>query len=141
MEFRNGMINVSPVGRNASQEERDQFLAFDKEAGLRKKMVEALKQEFPDFGLTYVFQPFFLGWVQLVDDAYLRLAVTRLVAKYRSTFSRMAGIRLTVSSTFKPRKTVQMELITRPFTSLEISHSKVATTGKFTAIQGQLDIR
>jgi phosphomannomutase len=54
VEFRNGMINVSPVGRNASTKERFQFTAFDDEHGIRVAFVEALKKEFPDLGLTYV---------------------------------------------------------------------------------------
>eukprot|EP00882_Tetradesmus_deserticola_P005903 GHRQ01006217.1.p1 GENE.GHRQ01006217.1~~GHRQ01006217.1.p1 ORF type:complete len:245 (+),score=110.59 GHRQ01006217.1:66-800(+) len=53
IEFRNGMLNVSPIGRNCSQEERDAFEVFDKEAGVRPKMVEVLKKEFADYGLTY----------------------------------------------------------------------------------------
>jgi phosphomannomutase len=52
VEFRTGMINVSPVGRNASNKERNEFEAWDKKNGCRAKMVEALKQEFPEFGLT-----------------------------------------------------------------------------------------
>ena len=52
VEFRNGMINVSPVGRNASLEERGEFNRFDNEHGIRKAFVEALKKEFPDYGLT-----------------------------------------------------------------------------------------
>lgn len=35
IEFRNGMLNVSPIGRNCSQEERDEFERFDKGAGVR----------------------------------------------------------------------------------------------------------
>ena len=35
VEFRNGMLNVSPIGRNCSQEERDEFERFDKGAGVR----------------------------------------------------------------------------------------------------------
>ena len=53
VEFRNGMINISPVGRNASQAEREEFSRWDSENGCRKGMIEALKKEFPDFGLTY----------------------------------------------------------------------------------------
>src|ERR1700760_4853861 len=53
IEFRNGMINVSPVGRNASNAERAQFEAFDKEHNIRPRFVEALKKQFPDLGLTY----------------------------------------------------------------------------------------
>ena len=52
VEFRNGMVNISPIGRNASHEERLAFLAFDEKAGIRKRMVQALRQEFADFGLT-----------------------------------------------------------------------------------------
>ena len=53
VEFRNGMINVSPVGRNASSKERDEFEAWDKTNECRKKMVEVLRQEFADLGLTF----------------------------------------------------------------------------------------
>jgi phosphomannomutase len=35
IEFRNGMLNVSPIGRNCSQEERDEFEKFDEGAGVR----------------------------------------------------------------------------------------------------------
>ena len=51
--FRNGMLNVSPIGRNCSQEERDEFEKFDLAAGVRKKMVEVLREKFADLGLTY----------------------------------------------------------------------------------------
>jgi phosphomannomutase len=49
----NGMINVSPIGRNASTAERDAFEKYDAEHKVRAAMVEALKKEFPDYGLTY----------------------------------------------------------------------------------------
>lgn len=54
IEFRTGMINVSPVGRSCSQAERLQFAAYDAEHRVREKMVTALRAEFgPDFGLDY----------------------------------------------------------------------------------------
>jgi phosphomannomutase len=53
LEFRNGMINISPIGRNCSKEERDEFEDYDKEANVRKTMIEALKAEFGDLNLTY----------------------------------------------------------------------------------------
>jgi phosphomannomutase len=53
IEFRNGMINVSPVGRNASQKERDEYQKYDLEHKIRENFVESLKKEFPDMGLTY----------------------------------------------------------------------------------------
>ena len=68
VERRNGMINVSPVGRACSREERNDFEAYDKIHGIRPKMIEKLKTEFPDFGLRYSiggqisFDVFPLGW-------------------------------------------------------------------------------
>ena len=53
IEFRNGMINVSPVGRNASNEERNEFEKWDLENKCREKMIAAIDKEFPDIGLTY----------------------------------------------------------------------------------------
>jgi phosphomannomutase len=53
VEFRNGMLNVSPIGRNCSQEERDAFEVYDKGAGVRAKFVDALRREFADLELTY----------------------------------------------------------------------------------------
>lgn len=52
VEFRNGMINVSPVGRNASNQERHDFEAYDKDAKVRDKFVAALKERFGHLGLT-----------------------------------------------------------------------------------------
>ncbi|KAK3602588.1 hypothetical protein CHS0354_020652 [Potamilus streckersoni] len=53
IEFRSSMINVCPVGRSCSQEERLQFAEYDEEHGLRKKFVEALYANFPDGGLKF----------------------------------------------------------------------------------------
>lgn len=68
IEFRTGMINVSPIGRNATVEERNEFeewvfrlamglcklkiFRYDQVHNIRKTLVEALKKEFPDYGLT-----------------------------------------------------------------------------------------
>ncbi|KAL1847557.1 hypothetical protein VTK73DRAFT_10326 [Phialemonium thermophilum] len=68
VEFRNGMINVSPIGRNASVEERHAFEAYDKEHGVRKAFVEKLREKFGHFGLTFSiggqisFDVFPTGW-------------------------------------------------------------------------------
>ena len=48
------MINVSPVGRNASTEERNAYEKYDKQHQIRTQFVEALKAKFGDLGLTYV---------------------------------------------------------------------------------------
>jgi phosphomannomutase len=52
IEFRNGMINVSPIGRNASIEERNEYEKYDLEHGIRKKFVADINAAFPDLGLT-----------------------------------------------------------------------------------------
>ena len=46
IEFRNGMLNVSPVGRNCSQEERDAFEKYDAEHGIKAALVDKLKTQF-----------------------------------------------------------------------------------------------
>ena len=51
IEFRTGMLNVSPIGRNCSQKEREEFFEYDKvevnlhlqTAQVRQKMVDVLK--------------------------------------------------------------------------------------------------
>lgn len=53
IEFRAGMINVSPIGRSCSQAERDEFDRYDKVHLVRKTMIDALKEQFPNNGLTY----------------------------------------------------------------------------------------
>lgn len=53
VEFRTGMLNISPVGRNCTIEERNQFEEYDKENLVRQKFIQALKKEFPDLALTY----------------------------------------------------------------------------------------
>ncbi|CAJ1957220.1 unnamed protein product [Cylindrotheca closterium] len=52
-EFRSGMFNISPIGRNCSREERNDYEKFDLANDVRKKMVEAMKKEFADLDLTY----------------------------------------------------------------------------------------
>lgn len=53
VEFRNGMVNVSPVGRNSSMDERKAFTAYDDEHHIRQTFVAALQREFPDLGLRF----------------------------------------------------------------------------------------
>lgn len=68
IEFRKGMINVSPVGRNCTTEERNEYEKFDLPNNIRKNMVAALKEEFKDLALTYSiggqisFDVFPTGW-------------------------------------------------------------------------------
>lgn len=68
IEFRTGMLNVSPVGRNCNQKERLQFYEYDLENQVRQKFIQALKKEFSEVPLTYSiggqisFDVFPIGW-------------------------------------------------------------------------------
>jgi phosphomannomutase len=79
IEFRNGMLNVSPIGRNCSKGERNDYEKFDLEHGIRKNMVAVLQKEFADLDLVYSiggqisFDVFPRGWdktycLQFLDE-------------------------------------------------------------------------
>jgi phosphomannomutase len=79
IEFRSGMFNISPIGRNCSREERNEYEEFDLTHNIRKNMVEAMKKEFADLNLTYSiggqisFDVFPQGWdktycLKFLDD-------------------------------------------------------------------------
>ena len=53
IEYRSGMLNISPIGRNCSHEERNEFEKYDLENNIRKDFVKILKEEFKDLNLTY----------------------------------------------------------------------------------------
>lgn len=53
IEFRSGMFNISPIGRNCSREERNEYEKVDLEKNIRKDMVAAMRKEFADLDLTY----------------------------------------------------------------------------------------
>jgi len=53
IEFRSGMFNISPIGRNCSRTERNDYEKFDLKHNIRTNMVQAMTEEFKDLGLTY----------------------------------------------------------------------------------------
>jgi len=53
IEFRSGMINVSPIGRACSKHERDEFELLDKTNHYRISMIKTLKETFPDLDFEY----------------------------------------------------------------------------------------
>lgn len=77
IEFRNGMLNVSPIGRNCSQEERDEFERYDMVHNIRPKMVSVLRERFAHFNLTFSiggqisFDVFPQGWDKTFCLRYL----------------------------------------------------------------------
>lgn len=68
VEFRNGMLNICPVGRSCSQEERIEFYEYDKIHNIRPKFVAALQEKFAGKNLTFSiggqisFDVFPTGW-------------------------------------------------------------------------------
>jgi phosphomannomutase len=71
------MMNISPIGRNCSREERNDYEKFDLEHNIRKNMVEAMKKEFSDLKLTFSiggqisFDVFPVGWDKTYCLQYL----------------------------------------------------------------------
>lgn len=54
VEFRAGMLNISPIGRNCSREERNAFEEYDAEHKVRAKMVAFLQEKFgEEYGLQF----------------------------------------------------------------------------------------
>lgn len=83
-ESRTGMINISPVGRNCTQQERLDFFAYDKIHGIRKKMCADMEKEFRDMNMQFSiggqisFDAFPRGWTKVyclryVEDKYEKI--------------------------------------------------------------------
>lgn len=53
IEYRKGMINLSPIGRNCSQQERNSFVEWDTEGKIREKFVQSLRSNFSDTCLQF----------------------------------------------------------------------------------------
>lgn len=62
------MMNISPIGRNCSREERNDYEKFDLQHKIRETMVAAMQKEFADLNLTFSiggqisFDVFPTGW-------------------------------------------------------------------------------
>ena len=74
-------MNISPIGRNCSKDERDDFEKFDHEHKIREKFVTALQTELKDLNLQFSiggqisFDVFPQGWdksfcLQYIEDKY-----------------------------------------------------------------------
>lgn len=53
IDYRSGMINICPIGRQCSYDERLEFNRHDEEHSIRKKMIEDFKKEFADVDLKF----------------------------------------------------------------------------------------
>ena len=79
IEFRAGMLNISPIGRNCSREERNDYEKYDLANDIRKNMVKAMSEEFADLNLKYSvggqisFDVFPQGWDKTFCLNFLKL--------------------------------------------------------------------
>lgn len=66
IEYRNGMLNVSPIGRACSRDERNEFEAWDKQTKCRETMVVHFRKKYPELqfsiGGQISFDVFPTGW-------------------------------------------------------------------------------
>lgn len=81
VEYRNGMINCSPIGRNCTLEERKEFVEFNKKHDIQNKMAAKVREKFSKDGV-YVsvggqisIDIFPKGWdktycLQFIDEEY-----------------------------------------------------------------------
>jgi phosphomannomutase len=53
MEIRSGMLNISPIGRKCTQQQRDEFDIWDRQTKSRENIVEFLKQKYEGWGLKF----------------------------------------------------------------------------------------
>ncbi|KJE88992.1 phosphomannomutase [Capsaspora owczarzaki ATCC 30864] len=53
IEMRQGMINISPIGRGCTHAERLEFFELDNKQGIRAAMVKALQEKFAHLSMKY----------------------------------------------------------------------------------------
>ncbi|MCO5576663.1 hypothetical protein L7F22_030478 [Adiantum nelumboides] len=84
IEFRSGMLNVSPIGRNCSQEEREEFEQYDNLAKVRETMIRVLREKFAHLSLTFSiggqisFDVFPKGWDKTYCLQYIENEFTEI---------------------------------------------------------------
>lgn len=53
IEYRNGMMNICPMGRQCTRAQRNAFAEYDKVNQIRAKMIDVLRKEFHDVDLAF----------------------------------------------------------------------------------------
>lgn len=75
IEYRMGMLNVSPIGRNCSYEQRVEFEAYDKVHKIREKFIQEMSKKFPELAFSVggmiSFDVFPHGWDKTYCLKYL----------------------------------------------------------------------
>jgi phosphomannomutase len=52
VEFRNGLLSVSPIGRDCTPDEASAFERYDAEKAVRARMIDAIQKRFADYDLS-----------------------------------------------------------------------------------------
>ena len=84
IERRTGLINISPVGRTCTIDERNMFEQYDRIHNIRKTMINELKEQFAFLNLNYViggqisFDVYPIGWdksycLRHIDDSFAEI--------------------------------------------------------------------
>lgn len=53
IEYRSGLINIAPIGRSCTREQRNDFEQYDAVHNIRRNFVEALKKDLSHLELQY----------------------------------------------------------------------------------------
>ncbi|KAG0434294.1 Phosphomannomutase [Dictyocoela muelleri] len=53
IELRDSMLNISPIGRSCTQEERQSFVEYDKKHQIRENMVKQLRENFGKYNIHF----------------------------------------------------------------------------------------
>jgi phosphomannomutase len=78
VDFRTGLVNFSPAGRHLTKSERAKWVEYDVKHGVRTRMVEAMRKQFPAWNLDWViggqmgFDVFIKGWDKTFCLQYLQ---------------------------------------------------------------------
>lgn len=78
IEYRTGMLNISPIGRNCSQVDRDEFEKYDNKYKIRETLISILQSELSEYDLQFSvggqisFDIFPKGWDKTYCLKYLK---------------------------------------------------------------------
>ena len=76
IEIRNGLINISPIGRDCTYGEREEFNIYDETHKIREKMISEMRHVFPDLeyciGGMISFDVYPKGWDKTFCLQYLK---------------------------------------------------------------------
>lgn len=125
IEYRNGLLSVSPIGRQCSQEEREMFIEYESTHNVRKSIIEYIKPRLQDYNLMYTiggkisFEIMPHGWdktycLQFLKDEGDIIFFGDMTHEYGNDYTLSKAVKTyTVSSPSHAFKILDDEFITR----------------------------